>query len=74
MGNFRILDMASQELGAPAYRKYDMEAWMPAKQFWGEVSGISIDFLFHIKVDFRIKDRIETFLQTKVDHPKLCCL
>jgi len=30
--------MPSQELGAPACRKYDMETWMPAKQFWGEVS------------------------------------
>ena len=29
--------MPSQELGAPAYRKYDIETWLPAKQFWGEV-------------------------------------
>jgi len=29
--------MPSQELGASAYRKYDMEAWLPGKEFWGEV-------------------------------------
>jgi seryl-tRNA synthetase len=34
----RILDMPIQELGAPAARKFDMETWMPAKEFWGEVS------------------------------------
>jgi len=33
----RVLDMPTQELGAPAYRKIDMEAWLPGKQFWGEV-------------------------------------
>ena len=35
--NCRVLDMPTAELGAPANRKFDMEAWMPAKQFWGEV-------------------------------------
>lgn len=35
--HFRVLDMPSQELGASAYRKYDMEAWLPGKEFWGEV-------------------------------------
>ncbi|KAI8049820.1 uncharacterized protein B0P05DRAFT_563534 [Gilbertella persicaria] len=36
---FRILDMPTEELGASAYRKYDMEAWMPGKNGWGEVTG-----------------------------------
>ena len=39
--HFRILDMPSQELGAPASRKFDSEAWMPAKKFWGEISSAS---------------------------------
>lgn len=30
--------MPSEELGAPAYRKYDIEAWMPGNQFYGEVN------------------------------------
>jgi len=29
--------MSTQELGSPAYRKYDIEAWMPGNQFFGEV-------------------------------------
>jgi len=29
--------MPSEELGASAYRKVDMEAWMPGKNAWGEV-------------------------------------
>lgn len=37
----RILDMPTQELGASAYRKYDVEAWMPGRGDWGEVSSAS---------------------------------
>jgi seryl-tRNA synthetase len=33
--------MPSEELGASAYRKYDMEAWMPGRGGWGEVSSLS---------------------------------
>jgi seryl-tRNA synthetase len=35
--SFRILNMPSEELGAPAYIKYDMEAWMPGRNSYGEV-------------------------------------
>jgi seryl-tRNA synthetase len=38
---FRVLEMASGELGAPAYRKYDMEGWMPGKNGYGEISSAS---------------------------------
>ncbi|CEP13791.1 hypothetical protein [Parasitella parasitica] len=38
---FRILDMPTEELGASAYRKYDMEAWMPGRAKWGEISSTS---------------------------------
>lgn len=34
----RVLEMPTEELGAPAYRKVDMEAWMPGRGKWGEVS------------------------------------
>lgn len=30
--------MASEDLGAPAYRKFDVEAWMPGLERFGEVS------------------------------------
>jgi len=33
----RVLDMPTAELGAPAHRKFDIEAWFPASQHWGEV-------------------------------------
>ncbi|KAJ2375927.1 seryl-tRNA synthetase [Coemansia sp. RSA 2607] len=38
---FRVLDMPMHELGASAYRKYDVEAWMPGRRAWGEVSSAS---------------------------------
>jgi seryl-tRNA synthetase len=33
--------MPTEELGASAYQKYDMEAWMPGRGNWGEVSSLS---------------------------------
>ncbi|CAG8465923.1 7053_t:CDS:2 [Acaulospora morrowiae] len=39
--NFWILDMPTYELGASAYRKFDIEAWMPGRGRWGEISSAS---------------------------------
>ncbi|XP_042509146.1 serine--tRNA ligase-like [Macadamia integrifolia] len=39
--HFKILDMASSDLGAPAYRKFDVEAWMPGLGRYGEISSAS---------------------------------
>lgn len=33
--------MATHDLGAPAYRKYDIEAWMPGMERYGEISSAS---------------------------------
>ncbi|CAG8597755.1 5054_t:CDS:2, partial [Paraglomus occultum] len=38
---YRTLDMPTEELGASAYRKYDIEAWMPGRDGWGEISSAS---------------------------------
>jgi seryl-tRNA synthetase len=38
---YRCLDMPTEELGASAFRKYDIEAWMPGRGTWGEVSSAS---------------------------------
>lgn len=38
---YRVVDMSSEELGASAYRKYDIEAWMPGRGAWGEISSAS---------------------------------
>ncbi|KHJ90592.1 putative serine--tRNA ligase [Oesophagostomum dentatum] len=37
----RQLEMPTEELGAPAGRKIDIEAWMPGRQIYGEVSSAS---------------------------------
>ncbi|KAL6584955.1 Serine--tRNA ligase, chloroplastic/mitochondrial [Orobanche minor] len=34
--HFKTMDMAMEDLGAPAYRKFDMEAWMPGMGIYGE--------------------------------------
>ena len=34
-------DMPTGDLGAPAYRKYDIEAWMPGLARFGEISSAS---------------------------------
>lgn len=40
---FRVVDTCTGDLGAPAYRKYDLEAWMPGRGNgdWGEVTSTS---------------------------------
>ncbi|EPX73770.1 serine-tRNA ligase [Schizosaccharomyces octosporus yFS286] len=37
----RVLNMPTQELGAPAAQKYDIEAWMPSRANFGEISSTS---------------------------------
>lgn len=39
--HYRVLDMAKHELGNQAYRKYDIEAWMPGRGKYGEISSCS---------------------------------
>jgi len=41
---YRVVDTCSAELGGPAYRKYDLEAWMPGRGEaggWGEITSAS---------------------------------
>jgi seryl-tRNA synthetase len=38
---FRVMEICSGDLGGPAYRKYDLEAWMPMKNNWGEITSCS---------------------------------
>lgn len=39
--HYRVLDMAKHELGTQSYRKYDIEAWMPGRNKYGEISSCS---------------------------------
>ncbi|MBI3948732.1 MAG: serine--tRNA ligase [Armatimonadetes bacterium] len=38
---FRVIDTASGDLGGPAYRKYDLEAWLPGRGKYGEITSTS---------------------------------
>ncbi len=58
---YRVIDVASGDLGAPAFRKFDVEAWMPGRGEagdWGEVTSASncTDYQARrLKVRFRRK-------------------
>lgn len=38
---YRVIDTASGDLGGPAYRKYDLEAWMPGRGDGGEFGEVT---------------------------------
>ena len=38
---FRVLEMCGEELGSPASQKFDIEAWLPGRASWGEISSCS---------------------------------
>jgi seryl-tRNA synthetase len=59
---YRVIDTATGDLGAPAYRKYDVEAWMPGRGAWGEVTSTSncTDFQARrLRVRFRREKKAE---------------
>ncbi len=60
---YRVVDTATGDLGGPAYRKYDLEAWMPGRGEggqWGEVTSTSncTDYQARrLNVRYREKDK-----------------
>ncbi len=38
---YRVVDTATGDLGAPAYRKYDLEAWMPGRGDGGDFGEVT---------------------------------
>ena len=38
---YRVLDICSGDLGGPAYRKFDLEAWMPGRGAGGEYGEVT---------------------------------
>ncbi len=38
---YQVVDTATGDLGGPAYRKYDLEAWLPGRGGFGEVTSTS---------------------------------
>lgn len=65
--NFVLLDMPSHELGAAAYRKYDMEAWMPGRNMYGEISSASncTDYQSRrLHITYKNRNGVEKFAHT----------
>lgn len=60
---YRVVDMPSLELGASAYRKFDVEVFTPGSQRWGEVASITntIDYQSR-RLNIRCSDK--TFAHT----------
>ncbi|MCL2744627.1 MAG: serine--tRNA ligase [Planctomycetaceae bacterium] len=38
---YQVVDTATGDLGGPAYRKFDLEAWMPGRGEYGEITSTS---------------------------------
>ncbi|EFO27750.2 seryl-tRNA synthetase [Loa loa] len=63
----RLLDMPSEELGASAARKFDIEAWMPGRKMFGEVSSASncTDYQARrLSIKYRDSNGVEKFAHT----------
>lgn len=59
---FRIVNCATEELGAAAYKKYDLEAWLPGESRWGEITSASncTDFQARrLNIKYASKDKKE---------------
>ncbi len=60
---YRVVDTATGDLGGPAYRKFDLEAWMPGRGEsgeWGEVTSTSncTDYQSRrLNIRYKIKDK-----------------
>ncbi|MFZ5828490.1 MAG: serine--tRNA ligase [Planctomycetota bacterium] len=62
---YRVVDTATGDLGGPAYRKFDLEAWMPGRGEYGEVTSTSncTDYQARrLNIRYRIKGEKGTHL------------
>lgn len=69
----RTLDMASGDLGAPAYRKFDIEAWMPGLERFGEVLQVSLSLSLSLSLK-TIKNCRNFYLNFDFSVLKFFCL
>lgn len=55
---YHVLNIATGDLGNPAYKKYDLEAWMPGRGGYGEITSTSncTDFQSR-RLNIRFKDK-----------------
>lgn len=64
---YRVVEMCSGDLGAAAYRKFDLEAWMPGRDDWGEVTSTSNCTAYQarrLNIKYRRKDGQLDYLHT----------
>lgn len=65
---YRVVDTCTGDLGGPAYRKYDLEAWMPGRGDeggWGEITSTSNCTDYQSR---RLKIRFKEDKKTKYVH------
>ncbi|XP_076068626.1 seryl-tRNA synthetase, mitochondrial [Oratosquilla oratoria] len=65
--HFQVLDMPLHELGAPAFCKTDLEAWMPGRNMYGEISSTSncTDFQSRrLNIRYRDQQQRDRFVHT----------
>lgn len=54
---YRVLNMCTGDMGEPQAKKYDLEAWMPGRNGWGELGSDSIMLDFQSRrANIRYKD------------------
>lgn len=55
---YQVVDICTGDLGGAAYRKYDLEAWMPGRKRFGEITSTSncTDYQAR-RLDIRFKER-----------------
>lgn len=64
---YRALEMCVGDLGAQAVKKYDLEAWMPGRNDWGEVTSVSNTTDYQARrlgIKFKRKDGKTEFCHT----------
>lgn len=64
---YRVIDTASGDLGGPAYRKYDVEAWMVMKDGYGEITSTSncTDYQARrLNIRYRVAEGTTDFVHT----------
>lgn len=63
----RVLNMPAFELGYPAAKKYDIEAWLPGRGGWGEITSTSncLDYQSRrLHTTFKLRDAKKVYAQT----------
>jgi len=64
---YRVVEMCTGDLGAQAAKKYDLEAWMPGRNDWGEITSTSntTDYQARrLNIKYRKKDNTTEYIYT----------